>query len=74
MPALVITAHGKTPVVQLACHVFITTCVFAQAMHHNDDAAQCLAEIRAILAAERLRRFRQLGLAGFVRDMLGVAG
>ena len=40
----------------------------------NDDPAQCLAEIRAILAAERLRRFRQLGLAGFVRDMLGVAG
>jgi len=37
----------------------------------NDDAGQCLAEIRAILAAERLRRFRQLGLAGFVRAMLG---
>lgn len=40
----------------------------------NDDANQCLAEIRAILAAERLRRFRQLGLAGFVRTMLGSTG
>lgn len=37
----------------------------------NDDADACLAEIRAILAAERLRRFRQLGLADFVRKMLG---
>lgn len=40
----------------------------------NDDPDVCLGEIRAILAAERLRRFRQLGLAGFVRDMLGVTG
>jgi guanylate kinase len=40
----------------------------------NDDPDTCLAEIRTILAAERLRRFRQLGLAGFVRDMLGVTG
>ena len=37
----------------------------------NDDAETCLAEIRSILKAERLRRKRQLGLAGFVRDMLG---
>jgi guanylate kinase len=37
----------------------------------NDDAEVCLGEIRAILHAERLRRKRQLGLAGFVRDMLG---
>jgi guanylate kinase len=37
----------------------------------NDDAEACLAEIRAILAAERLRRKRQLGLAAFVRGMLG---
>ncbi len=37
----------------------------------NDDAAVCLGEIRSILHAERLRRKRQLGLAGFVRDMLG---
>jgi guanylate kinase len=40
----------------------------------NDDPDRCLAEIRAVLAAERLRRFRQPGLAAFVRDMLGVAG
>ncbi|WP_372917106.1 guanylate kinase [Sandarakinorhabdus sp.] len=37
----------------------------------NDDAETCLNEIRAILLAERLRRKRQLGLAGFVRGMLG---
>jgi guanylate kinase len=37
----------------------------------NDDAEACLAEIRSILHAERLRRKRQLGLASFVRDMLG---
>jgi guanylate kinase len=37
----------------------------------NDDADTCLGEIRAILAAERLRRKRQLGLASFVRAMLG---
>ena len=37
----------------------------------NDDADQCLAELRSILKAERLRRKRQLGLADFVRGMLG---
>jgi guanylate kinase len=37
----------------------------------NDDAEVCLGEIRSILHAERLRRKRQLGLAAFVRDMLG---
>jgi guanylate kinase len=37
----------------------------------NDNAETCLGEIRAILHAERLRRKRQLGLAGFVRTMLG---
>ncbi len=37
----------------------------------NDDPDRCLGEIRAILKAERLRRKRQLGLANFVRDMLG---
>ncbi len=37
----------------------------------NDDAGVCLGEIRAILQAERLRRKRQLGLAAFVRKMLG---
>ena len=36
----------------------------------NDDPELCLAEIRAILKAERLARRRQLGLAAFVRDML----
>ena len=36
----------------------------------NDDPDMCLGEIRSILAAERLRRKRQLGLANFVRDML----
>ncbi len=39
----------------------------------NDDAESCLAEIRSILHAERLRRKRQLGLAGFVRSMLAAA-
>ena len=37
----------------------------------NDDAEHCLGELRAILKSERLRRKRQLGLADFVRSMLG---
>lgn len=37
----------------------------------NDNADDCLNEIRDILHAERLRRKRQLGLASFVRAMLG---
>jgi guanylate kinase len=36
----------------------------------NDDPGQCLHEIRSTLTAERLRRERQRGLAGFVRDLL----
>ncbi len=36
----------------------------------NDDADQCLADIRAILTSARLARPRQLGLAGFVRQLL----
>ena len=36
----------------------------------NDDPALCLGEIRALLKAERLARRRQIGLAGFVREML----
>ncbi len=36
----------------------------------NDDADMCLAEIQAILAAERLRRDRQTGLVSFVRALL----
>ena len=37
----------------------------------NDDPDRCLGQIRTILRAERLRRKRQLGLANFVRTMLG---
>jgi guanylate kinase len=36
----------------------------------NDDPGQCLHEIRSILTTERLRRERQRGLAGFVRELL----
>ena len=36
----------------------------------NDDPGQCLYEIRSALVTERLRRSRQIGLAGFVRDLL----
>jgi guanylate kinase len=37
----------------------------------NEDVDTCLANIRAILHAERLVRERQVGLHGFVRKMLG---
>ena len=37
----------------------------------NEDVDACLADIRAILQAERLARERQVGLHGFVRKMLG---
>lgn len=37
----------------------------------NDDPDRCLGQIRTILRTERLRRKRQLGLANFVRAMLG---
>ena len=37
----------------------------------NCDAGQCLADIRTIVAAERLRRARQIGLVAFVRDLVG---
>lgn len=37
----------------------------------NEDIENCLTELKAILLAERLRRRRQLGLADFVRAMLG---
>ncbi|MGL6044103.1 MAG: guanylate kinase [Sandaracinobacteroides sp.] len=36
----------------------------------NDDPGQCLHEIRSILTTERLRRERQRGLPGFVRELL----
>ena len=36
----------------------------------NDDVARCFAEVRHILAAERLRRSRQTGLIGFARELM----
>jgi guanylate kinase len=36
----------------------------------NSDIAESSAQIRAILAAERLKRRRQTGLTGFVRDLV----
>jgi guanylate kinase len=36
----------------------------------NEDMDQCLAEVRSILAAERLKRWRQGGLVAFVRDLV----
>jgi guanylate kinase len=37
----------------------------------NKTVAQAFAEVRAILAAERLKRERQTGLTDFVRDLQG---
>jgi guanylate kinase len=39
----------------------------------NRDTEECLAEVRAIVAAERLKRARQIGLVSFVRDRIGPA-
>lgn len=36
----------------------------------NDDIASCFEQVKKILAAERLRRARQTGLIGFVRQLL----
>jgi guanylate kinase len=36
----------------------------------NRDTDECLAEVRAIVAAERLKRMRQIGLVAFVRDLI----
>jgi guanylate kinase len=36
----------------------------------NRDTAECLGEVRAIVAAERLRRGRQVGMVPFVRDLV----
>ena len=36
----------------------------------NDDTTTCLGEVRAIVAAERLKRWRQAHLVGFVRDLV----
>ena len=35
----------------------------------NDNADACLAQVRTILAAERLRRARQTHLAPFIRSL-----
>lgn len=37
----------------------------------NEDMDACLADVRAIVAAERLKRNRQLGLTNFVRGLIG---
>ncbi len=37
----------------------------------NHDTEQCLADVQAIVAAERLKRSRQTGLIRFVRDLAG---
>ncbi len=39
----------------------------------NRDMAQCLAQVQAIVAAERLKRTRRIGLVTFVRDLIGPA-
>ena len=39
----------------------------------NRDMDQCLGQVRAIVAAERLKRTRQIGLVAFVRDLVGPA-
>ena len=39
----------------------------------NNDSTQCLAEVEAIVAAERLKRARQAGLVTFVRDLVSPA-
>jgi len=36
----------------------------------NDDIETCFAKVKQILAAERLRRARQTGLIGFVRELM----
>ncbi len=36
----------------------------------NKDTSECLAQVRSIVAAERLKRQRQLGLVPFVRDLV----
>jgi guanylate kinase len=39
----------------------------------NEDMGECLADVRKIVAAERLKRARQVGLVSFVRDLVGPA-
>lgn len=40
----------------------------------NDDIDACFTQVRKILAAERLRRARQTGLIGFVRELMRPQG
>ncbi len=40
----------------------------------NDDVDACFAKVKEILAAERLRRARQTGLIGFVRELMKPEG
>jgi guanylate kinase len=37
----------------------------------NTDAERCLQDVQTIVAAERLRRTRQIGLVAFIRDLAG---
>ena len=39
----------------------------------NHDMDECLDQVRSIVAAERLKRQRQIGLVPFVRDLIGPA-
>jgi guanylate kinase len=39
----------------------------------NRDMGQCLAQVQAIVAAERLKRTRRIGLVTLVRDLIGPA-
>ena len=36
----------------------------------NESTDKCLAEVQAVIAAERLKRWRQGGLVAFVRDLI----
>lgn len=36
----------------------------------NDDIDLCFAKVREILHAERMKRARQTGLIGFVRELM----
>ena len=36
----------------------------------NDDIQACFEKVTEILAAERMRRARQTGLIGFVRELM----
>ena len=39
----------------------------------NDAMDACLGDVQTIVAAERLKRSRQVGLVTFVRDLVGPA-